>query len=146
MWKAEALKMMQEEREGPALVIILSLIYIILSYAISKSLGGGLMEFIALLLLLIPVPGVAAFLYGMRKGSSLSSFLVGFVPVFIFFMSGALFGGFERVPLFSGLFLGICSGVVGYSGAVKKRGERDWIVFALIAVLLWIFVMLGGML
>jgi hypothetical protein len=146
MWKAEALKMMQEEREGPALVVILSLIYIILSYAISKSLGGGLMEFIALLLLLIPVPGVAAFLYGMRKGSSFGSFLVGFVPVFIFFMSGALFGGFERVPLFSGLFMGICSGVVGYSGAVKKRGERDWIVFALIAVLLWIFVMLGGML
>ncbi|WP_456475722.1 hypothetical protein [Candidatus Pyrohabitans sp.] len=136
--------MIRNGKDGIILVIALSLIYLIFSYVIFTDLGDGLVRFVSLFLI-IPVPGIAAFLYGMWKGSSLESFLVGFLPVFIFFISGALFSGFEYVPLFSGLFLGACSGVIGYSGTVKRRGEMEWIVFAIIGVLLWIFVMLGGL-
>ncbi len=133
---------MQEDREALTIAVVLSLIYVMLSYVVSKGVGGSFAGIVALLLLLIPVPGAVAFLYGSRRGGSLASFLLGFFPAFLFFMSGALFGGFEGVPLFSGLFLGACSGVVGYSGAVRQRGERDWVVFALIGALLWFIVML----
>lgn len=136
--------MIRNGKDGRTLVIALSLVYLVFSYVIFTNLSGGLVRFVSLLLI-IPVPGIVAFLYGMKEGSSLESFLVGFLPVFIFFISGALFGGFEYVPLFSGLFLGACSGVIGYSGTVRRRGEGEWIVFAIIGVLLWIFVMLGGM-
>ncbi|WP_457554404.1 hypothetical protein [Candidatus Pyrohabitans sp.] len=137
---------MRERRETAALTAVMVAVYVGLAYAISHTSGSSIAQAVAVLLLLLPVPGMVAFIHGLRSGSSSISFLVGFTPVFVFFMTGALFGAFEGVPVVSGLFLGACSGIVGYSGAIKKRGEGDWVVFMLIGILLWIFVMLGSML
>ena len=129
-------------RESVRLTFALSLIYVALSYLVSRGLGGRLTALVAVPLLLVPVPGLIAFFYGARKGGKGESFLLGFFPAFVFFVVGGLFGGFSSFPLFPAIFLGACSGVLGYSGTVKRRGEGEWVVFALIGLLLWFIVRL----
>ncbi len=127
------------------LVFVLTLIYVWLANALSTG-AGGVTGALALFLLIPPVPGAVAFLYGARSGDSRGSFIAGFIPALVFFIAGGAFGAFEGFPVFSGIFLGACSGAIGYSGAVRSRGEKDWVVFALIGALLWVIVMAGSML
>ncbi|WP_456474679.1 hypothetical protein [Candidatus Pyrohabitans sp.] len=132
------------------LVLAVSSAYLLLSYAVSQHEVNAMQNlanrYIAPLFLLIPTSGVIAFFYGLWSGRERSAFFIGFSPVFIFFISAAFFeGGRSYTSVLLGLFMGFCSGIIGYSGAIKKKGGMDWIILVPAGALLWIFAVIGGM-
>jgi len=115
------------------ILLILSLIYIFIS---TFKIG-----YITTLFIIFPVPGIIGFLYGNWSGNGKLSFLIGFIPIFIFFRLILL----QNPEISSGsliiaFLLGFCSGIVGYSGARKNKGNVDWILFVLSGMLLWIII------
>ena len=120
------------------ILLILSLIYVIIS--IFK------VGYVIILFLVLPIPGIVGFLYGNWSGSEKLSFLIGFIPIFIFFRLMLL----QNPEMSSGsliiaFLLGFCSGIIGYSGARKNKGNVDWILFILLGMFLWVIIVTPGM-
>lgn len=136
---------MSRKNFGLFLILMVSLIYILLSYIISQHEDSIVERYIVPFLLLIPAPGVIAFLYGHWSGKGWLSFSIGFSPVFIFFVSSAFLENYTYTSVFLGSFMGVLAGIIGYSGATKKKGKMDWIILVPASMVLWIFTILGGM-
>lgn len=141
---------MLKKNVGLLLVFIISMVYTLLSYLISQNEVSRFMNrFIAPLLLLIPTPGIIAFFYGFWSGKKWLSFSIGFVPVFMFFISSGFFEtyvlGVSSRSLFLALFMGFFAGIMGYGGAIKRKGKEEWIILVLAGMFLWIFRILAGM-
>ena len=131
------MKISNSWKSGILLALLLSSIYIAVS---AFKAGYGAVLFLAL-----PISGIIGFLYGNWSGNEKLSFLIGFVPIFIFFRLMLL----QNPELSSGSFivaflLGFCSGIVGYSGARKNKGNVDWILFILLGMLLWVIIVTPG--
>jgi hypothetical protein len=145
-------KMLSKKNVGLIFVFIISMVYAILSYLISQNEVSGLINrYIAPLLLLIPTPGIIAFLYGCWSRDARLSVLIGFLPVFIFFISSEFFetytlilGEFLR-SLFLALFMGVVAGLMGYGGAMNKKEKKEWIALVSAGIVLWISRILAGM-
>ena len=132
------------------LVLVVSSAYLLLSCAVSQQEANAVLDlvdrYIVPFFLLIPIPGVIAFFYGLWSGRKRSAFFLGFSPIFIFFISAAyLEEGFSYTPILLGLFMGFCAGIIGYSGAIKKKGGVDWVILVPAGALLWIFAIIGGL-
>lgn len=128
-------KNLSSKREvGLLLGLALSLIYILLTVFQGR--------YIAALFLAFPIPGIAGFFYGNWSGQGWLSFLIGFLPVSLYFIL-ALSPEALGVIFFSFL-IGFFSGIIAYGGARKNKGSMDWILLVLVGAFTWILIVTPG--
>lgn len=140
------LKGIPKREAGLILVVILSLIYFFVLYAMEKD-PEFFGRFILPFFVFIPLSGIIAFFYGLWSGKNLIAFSSGFLPVFIFH----LYSSFLEVNSLAGLnlsfalYMGIFSGIIALGGAMKKNGIGMWFFPVLLGISLWMMVIMGGM-
>jgi len=139
---------MKSKITGLVLTAVLTFIYIPLSEYILIS-QDDVIRHLSWIFILIPTPGVLAFVYGFLSKEREMAFIVGFVPAFMFVITGLMISNvldaMAVIHIIDSLYMGVTSGLVGVGGAMKKAKDENWIAFTLAGFAMWLFRILMGM-